>query len=185
MGDEPMQDGPFRWPSIPERAGTAPMSRPDAGLTLMEIMITTGIMVIGLVLLMSTMVSLANQSKVVDAATAGSLFSSSVFDAMNGKTFDALMQFNSTGDVFAANLGIVNLDGVGQMEVTIQAVIPGENEDDTPTLIELPLTQEKIDELGKLPNPIEIEVEMTVIKGTSDAGNKGYHFSASRMVYYN
>ena len=182
MLDETFCDRPSRRHGHPTAPGIASVGRPDAGLTLIEIMITTGIMVIGLVLLMSTMVSLANQSKVVDAATAGTHFSMSCFDSMIGLTFDQMMQFNSTEDIFDANEGVVNLEGVGNMEVTVQAVIPGDGD---PTLISLPMSDEDLAGVGDIPNPVEIQVKLKVVKGGDEYGTTGYQFSASRMVYYN
>lgn len=157
------------------------MRQNDAGLTLIELMFAAGVMAIGLVLMMQSIISLSNQAKVTDIRVAASHFSHGVLESIRGRDLSRTMQFNGDGLEFdLSEDGTMLLEGIGNVTVTIAALVT--SDEGSVREIEIPLSDEALAALGDiLPNPLEIQVEVKMDAGMGEGYE--YKFRTSTLVY--
>ena len=149
--------------------------RKDAGFTLIEIMIASGVVAVGMVLMMQSVISIHNHSKVTDAAVAASHFSHSILESMQEKDLTSVVQFNSDHEEFQPQEdGKIILGGLGAATVNIYAVIPSSGQGE-PEYISIPVSDADLEaNRFSAPNPIEIQVEILI---------NDYQFRTSALIY--
>ncbi len=156
--------------------------RNDVGFTLVELVFAAGVMSIGLVLMMQSVISLSHQSKGTDATVAASHFSHSILESMQDRELQALLQFNADQEEFSFDHenGIVTIDGLGKVNLHIY-VLTSSDAGTSQRVVAIPVTDEEFDKLTGLPNPVEIQVEMMMDSGMGE-GNE-FKFRTSTLVY--
>lgn len=161
------------------------IERSDAGLSLVELMFTSGIMIIGLVMLLGAMVTLAGQSQVAEIRVNCINFNTSILETMRGLGIDRILIFNRDGDDLGTDINgvveIAGLEGFGTASVTIEAVIPPDGLGGAQTFIQIPTSIAGLD-LSTFPNPIEVRITTKLDRGDG-AGNE-YQFVTSSLLFY-
>ena len=157
-------------------------NRNDAGFTLIELVFAAGVMSVGMVLMMQSIISLNNQARLTDVRVAASHFSHSILESMHDMEFAEIVQFNADGEEFSLTPeGTIIMDGVGEVTVNIYAVISdgGGSFERAP----IPVSDADVAQYSAAaPNPLEIQVEILMDAGMGE-GNE-YKFRASTFVYY-
>ena len=157
------------------------MRRNDAGFTLIELVFAAGVMAIGLVFMMQSIISINHQSKVTDVSVAASHFSHSILESMQDKEFREVMQFNADGEEFPlSEEGTMVIDGVGVVSVHIYVVVD-DGVSGPQRVAAIPVTDDEFNALNNIPNPVEIQVEIMMDVGMGDSNE--FKFRTSTLMY--
>lgn len=151
-----------------------------AGFTLIETLFASGVMVIGIVLVMQAIISVALYGRVGQMKLDAKHFSASVLESMRGRDGSEILRFNRDFAEFDAPYGKVVIQGVGEARVRIEALIP--DGAGTSQLRELPLSDDEIEALPTLPNPLEVSVDV-VVEGVSGGGPE-LRFHTSSLILH-
>lgn len=157
----------------------------DAGFTMIELMITTGVMVIGLTLLIGAMVTLAAQSKVAEVRVTATNFTTSVIESMRGRGVDGILQFNEGDADLATSGGVIEIEGLEglgttKIEIWTTVSVTGGSE----VQVAIPVSDEVLAELmaAGLANPIEVTARIMIDRGAGTGLE--YKFQTSGMIFY-
>lgn len=152
-----------------------------AGVTLVEVMIASGVFVTGMVVLMTTLIFGINNSKISQTRTVASALSDSVLEDLRGAGLNGILTFvlpfkpeDTDGNYLIEGLGLVNI----RMGVVLGL-------DD---IIEIPM---EVDENGNIidqdtvdliPNPAEVSIELRIDRGLG-AGKEMKFLTTTIMRY--
>lgn len=159
------------------------MERNNAGLSLIELMWVAGIMSVGLVLLMSAVISVSAQNKASEAASMASHFNNSVLEAIHGRDLETILTFNSDGSVFeVSDAGTIMIPGIGEARFTLFCIVPPSTQGEAPGRVPIPFSDSQMTMAASLPNPVEIQALIEFEKGMGTG--KEYKFFSSSLLYY-
>ena len=151
----------------------------NAGLTLIELMFTAGVMTVGLVLLMGAVVNVNAAQRSADLNMRATQFNTSVIESLRGMDSDAILQYNADGSQFAITNNEVLLPGIGRAKFYMWCVV---NTSGTITRYSIPMSDEALASAPTMANPMEIQVELYVDKGLGTG--KEFKFRTSSLVYH-
>ena len=169
--------------------GKQKITKGNAGLTMVELMITAAIFSSSMVLLSGTMITFTSHNTIAEQEATTTAYNRSVFEDLRGRGIVGILSYQVPLD--NPELGTVFIPGMGDARVSVWAVIPQDNFSETEQTqsaafdrwflmgVEDPLT------VTDPPNPIEIVVEVSkafAIEGASHEG--GIEFSSSTMIGY-
>ena len=155
------------------------IAKNNAGLTLIELMIAAGILTIGLVLLMSSVVNVNATVKSSDVTVRATHFNTSILESLRGRDHDAILQFNSDGSELAISNNVIQLNGIGPAKFYMWCVMDVSG---TTTRYAIPMTDESLAALPATPNPMEIQVELHIDRGLGTG--KELKYRSSSLVYH-
>ena len=161
--------------------------RGDGGFTLVELMVTTGVMVIALTLLIGATISLATQSKVSEIRITALNFNTSVIETVRERAVERILQYNYGDLDLDTHEGVIEIkgfEGLGTTKIAMWVMIPGVAMGTSSARVDIPVSDARLTELMDMgtPNPIEFHVEITIDSGMGD-GNE-YKFHSAGMLYY-
>lgn len=161
--------------------------RGDGGFTLVELMVTTGVMVIALTLLIGATISLATQTKVSEMRVTALNFNTSVIETVRERAVDRILQYNYGDldlDTHQGVIEIEGLEGLGTTKIALWVMVPTGAMGTSSTRVDIPVSDARLAELMSIgtPNPIEFHVEITIDRGLG-TGNE-YKFHSAGMLYY-
>ena len=174
--------------------GKQKITKGNAGLTMVELMITAAIFSSSMVLLSGTMITFTSHNTIAEQEATTTAYNRSVFEDVRGRGLVGILSYEVPVD--NPELGTVFIPGMGDARVFVWAVIPQTNEptQENPTAttydrwflmgVDDPLT------VTDPPNPIEVVVEVAKASsaqgGYSEGGydEGGIEFSSSTMIGY-
>lgn len=163
-------------------AMSARIERNNAGLSLIELMWVAGIMSVGLVLLMSAVISVSAQNKASEAASMASHFNNSVLEAINGRDLETILTFNQDGAVFeVSEAGTIMIPGIGPARFTLFCIVPPNTQGEAPGRVPIPFSDSQLTMAPSLPNPVEIQALLEFDKGLGTG--KEYKFFSSSLLW--
>lgn len=160
----------------------------NAGLTMVELMITAAIFSSSMVLLSGTMITFASHNTMAEQEAITTSYNRSVFEDMRGRPLAEILNYEVPVD--NPETGTIFIPGMGAANVSVWAIIPQEVITDpgqTETItyarwflvgVEDPATV--IDP----PNPIEIVVVVSKASDMEGAYHGGLEFRSSTMISY-
>lgn len=162
----------------------------NAGLTMVELMITAAIFSGSMVFLSGSMVTFASHNTMSEQEAVTTSYNRSVFEDMRGRGLVGLLNYDLPVD--DPDLGTVFIPGMGDAYVNIWAILPQDNSSETEQMQAASYDRWFLvgyDDPATVldpPNPIEVYVE--VFKA-SEAGNQQYygsgvHYKSSTMIGY-
>lgn len=162
----------------------------NAGLTMVELMITAAIFSGSMVFLSGSMVTFASHNTMSEQEAVTTSYNRSVFEDMRGRGLVGLLNYDLPVD--DPDLGTVFIPGMGDAYVNIWAILPQEYYVDggqTPEYVYDRWFLVGYDDPATVldpPNPIEVYVEVFKASG---AGNQHYygsggHYKSSTMIGY-
>lgn len=155
--------------------------RNDAGFTLIELTFTAGIMTVGLVMMMGTVINLSHQSASTELAIAASHFNTSVLESLRGLDEEEVLQFNEDESEFDVNeAGKVHLENLGDVKFEMWCVVKDGN--GTVSRLSIPMTDDAMEAMATIPNPMEVQVQVSLDKGRG-SGNE-FKYMTSALIYH-
>ena len=153
----------------------------EAGFTLIELMFASGVMVIGMVMLMGSVVNLSAQTKVAETAVAASHFNTSVLESMRGRGLEDILSYNSAEEEFEVNEGKIYLEGLGYAMMDIWCIVSDPSAGTT--RVNLPMSDSEMQSFAATaPNPIEIQIRLSLDRGFGEG--EEFKFMTSGLIYY-
>lgn len=162
----------------------------EAGLTLVELMVTAAVITIGLVAAMQSILSLARHSEVIEARLASMEFTHSILEDMRGRPIEDLLSFepnlpilkSTTQDPLAGTTTVTDTLIIpgwgrvapGEVEIYIDALTPNGEFHIFPD----PGDPNKV---PNFPNPLPITIEMQIY---GPFGDRPVKFRTSTLVVY-
>lgn len=156
----------------------------DSGVTLIELMWVAGIMSVGLVLLMSAVISVSAQQKASVAAMTASQINSSILESLHGRDLAGILTYNGANEEFEVSQeGTIQFQGIGEAQLQMYCIIPSLNQGEEPSRLPIPMTPEEVEAARPtMPNPVEIQVVLLIDKGLGT--DKEYKFYSSTRVFH-
>lgn len=156
----------------------------NSGMTLIEVMWVAGIMSVGLVLLMSAVISVSAQQKAAVAGMTASQFNSSVLESLHGRDLAGICMYNGANEEFEVSpQGTIQIHGIGEALLQMYCVVPAQVQGEEPTRFSIPMTAEDLELVGPtLPNPLEVQVVLLIEKGLGT--DREYKFQSSTRVFH-
>lgn len=164
----------------------------NAGLTMVELMITAAIFSGSMVFLSGSMVTFASHNTMSEQEAVTTSYNRSVFEDMRGRGLVGILNYEVPVD--NPEIGTVFIPGMGEANVNIWAILPQDNSSETEQMqaasydrwflvgVEDPAT------VLDPPNPIEIVVEVSKASGVGGMEGhyyeSGAHFKSSTMIGY-
>lgn len=165
------------------------ISRGNAGMTMVELMITAAIFSSSMVLLSGTMITFASHNTISEQKAMTASYNGSVLEDIRGLGLMGILSYEIPVD--NPQTGTVFIPGIGDAHVSAWAVIPFEGAQTEGQVINPAYSRWFLlgedDPLSVVdpPNPIEIVVEVS--KASSKYGENyegGIEFSTSTMIAY-
>ncbi|MDK1021149.1 MAG: prepilin-type N-terminal cleavage/methylation domain-containing protein [Candidatus Hydrogenedentes bacterium] len=163
--------------------------RGNAGLTMIELMITAAIFSSSMVLLSGTLITFASHNTISEQKAVTSSFNRSVFEDMRGRGIVGILSYEVPSD--NPENGTVFIPGMGEAKVSVWAVLPQNDSGQTDQTqsaaydrwflvgVEDPST------VVDPPNPIEIVVQVFKASGLEGQYYEGGpNFRSSTMIGY-
>ena len=94
----------------------------EAGLTLIEMMITAGVLTVGIVVLMQSLINMVVQGEVAEIKTIAGAFNAGVLEDIRGNGIDEILQYDGLNLGDDDSIEIVGLEGKGVAKVSIYYV---------------------------------------------------------------
>ena len=161
----------------------------NAGLTMVELMITAAIFSSSMVLLSGTLITFASHNTMSEQEAITTSYNRSVFEDMRGRGIVAILNYEVPVDNPEA--GTVFIPGMGEAKVSIWAVIPQTDAGDPDQPQEAAYNRwflVGVDDPSTVvdpPNPIEIVVEVSKASGMQGEYHEGgAKFRSSTMIAF-
>ncbi len=164
----------------------------NAGLAMVELMITAAIFSGSMVLLSGSMVTFASHNTLSEQEAITTSYNRSVFEDMRGRGLVSLLNYDLPVD--NPEVGTVFIPGMGDAIVNIWAIIPQDNSSETEQVQAAAYDRwflVGMDDPATVldpPNPIEIVVEVSKASGMGGMEGhyyqSGAHFKSSTMIGY-
>ena len=165
------------------------ITKSNAGLTMVELMIAAAIFSSSMVLLSGTMVTFTSHNTISEQKALTTAYNRSVFEDIRGRGIVGILSYEVPLD--NPDLGTVFIPGMGEARVSVWAVLPlndtSQTEQTQSAAYDRWFLMGVDDPLSVVnpPNPVEIVVEVakaSAIDGTYHEG--GVEFSSSTMIGY-
>lgn len=162
----------------------AKITRNDAGLSLIEIMWVAGIMSVGLVMLMGSVIQISAANKAAEATTSATNFNVSVMESMRGRGLEDILKYNEgSAEFVVGNNGEIVLEGVGEATFQLFCVVPPSTPGTAPGLVQIPFSDSQYASMStSMTNPIEVQTQIKLDKGFGSG--KEFKFYSSTLLYY-
>ena len=160
---------------------TSRVTRNDGGFTLLELMFTAGVMTVGIVMLMGTVVNLSHQSISNERAIMASHFNTSVLETVRGRDLEGILTFNEDNEEFTVQeSGTIWIEELGYVKFQMWIILPNDN--GGTQRIEIPMSETARAALGAVPNPVEVQVRL-FSNGGYGSDDK-FQYINSALLYY-
>lgn len=161
----------------------------NAGLTMVELMITAAIFSSSMVLLSGTLITFASHNTMAEQEAITTSYNRSVFEDMRGRGIVGILNYEVPVDNPEA--GTIFIPGMGEAKVSVWAIIPQDNSSETEQTQSAAydrwflVGEEDPFTVVDPPNPIEIVVEVSKASGMEGASHEGgVEFRSSTMIGY-
>ena len=177
--------------------GKQKITKSNAGLTMVELMITAAIFSSSMVLLSGSMITFTSHNTISEQKASTTAYNRSVFEDIRGRGLDGILSYEVPVD--NPDLGTVFIPGLGDSRVFVWAILPQGTANADPTEEVQPSSYDRwflmgVDDPASVvdpPNPIEIVVEVakaSAMQGANYEGEayygSGIEFSNSTMIGY-
>lgn len=161
----------------------------NAGLTMVELMITAAIFSSSMVLLSGSLITFASHNTMAEQEAVTTSYNRSVFEDMRGRGIVGILSYEVPVD--NPETGTVFIPGMGDAQVFVWAILPINETAQTEETqavaaynrwflvgVEDPST------VVDPPNPIEIVVQVSKASGYEGQSHEGANFRSSTMIAY-
>lgn len=158
--------------------------RSEAGFTLIEVMIATGVFAISIVMLLGGMITISTHNTMADQRARATNFARSSFEDLRGRPLDEILNYDVPVDNPDTNT--VLIPGIGDATARLFAIIP-QPQNGGFAAFELGVDDPATVDPATLPNPVEIRAVVAPVHRQTygDYGQTGQtqmSFSASTRV---